>query len=168
MASLISEAASWQLNRSLWFSFRSFGLLGTFSTAWYWLRQTGFPTRHGSETKSEQQPWNPSSLRKTMPPTNVAVPRKSSWTSETLPKLPSVTKGKSLFEKEMELEQHLIKNLLIRGNGSKPIQIVKGLMGTNIAFMVSASQGQSRPFFLRSTEKGLGQIFRERAPRRGV
>lgn len=38
-----------------------------------------------------------------MPPTNVAVPRKSSWTSETLPRLPSVTKGKSLFEKEMEL-----------------------------------------------------------------
>lgn len=59
-----------------------------------------------------------------MPPTNVAVPRKSSWTSETLPRLPSVTKGKSLFEK---VEQHLMKNLLIRGNGSKPIQIVKGL-----------------------------------------
>ena len=66
-----------------------------------------------------------------MPPTNVAVPRKSSWTS---PRLPSVTKGKSLFEKEMELEQHLMKNLLIRGNGSKPIQIVKGWRP--IAFMV--------------------------------
>lgn len=31
-------------------SFRSFGSLGT-QPAWYWLRQTGFPTRHGSETK---------------------------------------------------------------------------------------------------------------------
>lgn len=143
--------------------------LERFQPAWYWLRQTGFPTRHGSETKSEQQPWNPSSLRKTMPPTNVAVPRKSSWTSETLPRLPSVTKGKSLFEKEMELEQHLMKNLLIRGNGSKPIQIVKGLMGTNSLYgLLSASQGQSRPYFLRSPEKGLGHIFRERAPRRGV
>jgi len=93
-----------------------------------------------------------------MLPTNVVVPRKHSWTSETLPWLPSVTKGKSLFEKEMELEQHLMKNLLIRGNGSKPIQI-KGLMGTNSLYgLLSASQGQSRPNFLRSPEKGLGHI----------
>lgn len=37
--------------------------LERFQPAWYWLRQTGFPTRHGSETKSEQQPWNPSFFR---------------------------------------------------------------------------------------------------------
>lgn len=127
--------------------------LERFQPAWYWLRQTGFPTRHGSETKSEQQPWNPPSLRKTMPPTNVAVPRKSSWTG---PRLPSVTKGKSLFEKEMELEQHLMKNLLIRGNGSKPIQIVKGLMETNSLYgLLSASS-------LPSTFYGNGSCPRSR------
>jgi hypothetical protein len=142
--------------------------LERFQPAWYWLRQTGFPTRHGSETKPEQQPWNPSSLRKTMPPTNVAVPRKSSWTSETLPRLPSVTKGKSLFEKEMELEQHLMKNLLIRGNGSKPIQIVKGLMGTNSRSYFSLPRAVKALFSSVSRKGGLGHIFRERAPRRGV
>ncbi|KAL7087185.1 hypothetical protein ACP275_13G052900 [Erythranthe tilingii] len=100
-----------------------------------------------STLKTNADPSCTSSLRKTMPPTNVAVPRKSSWTSETLPRLPSVTKGKSLFEKEMELEQHLMKNLLIRGNGSKPIQIVQGLMGTNSLYgLLSASQGQSRSY----------------------
>lgn len=54
-------------------------------------------------------------------------------------------------------------------DSSGTIQIVKGLMGTNSLYgLLSASQGQSRPYFLRSPEKGLGHIFRERAPRRGV
>lgn len=74
-----------------------------------------------------------------------------------------MTKGKSLFEKEMELEQHLMKNLLIRGNGSKPIQIVKGLMGTNSLYgLLSASligRRAVKALFYSVSRKGFRSYF---------
>lgn len=51
----------------------------------------------------------------------------------------------------MELEQHLMQNPLTCGN--------------SLYSLVSASQGQSRPHFVRSPERGLGHKLREGAPR---
>lgn len=116
--------------------------------------------QNGNQSRSEQQPWNPPNLRKTMPPTNVAIPRKSS--------LPSPSQV-CLLEKQMELEQHLMKNPLSRGLGRKPVKVLKQLIGTNsIRRVIEKVQREEKQQLLKSPERGLGHIIKERTPKPGM
>lgn len=69
----------------------------------------------------------------------------------------------------MELEQHLMKNPLSRGLGRKPVKVLKQLIGTNsICRVIEKVQREEKQQLLKSPERGLGHIIKERTPKPGM
>lgn len=70
---------------------------------------------------------------------------------------------KSVFERQVELEEYLMKNPLTRGKGLKPIKLVKALLGTPTIYgHLSACQSQVKDNyrFPSSPERGFGNAIK--------
>lgn len=77
--------------------------------------------------------------------------------------------SKSLAEKQIEMEQHLMRDTISRGIGKKPVKVVNQLIGTNsICRVIERVQRAEKQQLLKSPERGLGHIIKERALRPGV
>ena len=69
----------------------------------------------------------------------------------------------------MELEEEWMKNPLTRSVGIKLVKVVKALVGTNSLYgVIEQSQRKSKHLLLRSPERGLGHIIKERVPKPGI
>lgn len=76
---------------------------------------------------------------------------------------------RSRFDELVSLEEKLMLNPLTRGKGFKGVKLVKGLLGTNSIYgaLVSSHRKAHSPYPL-SPERGLGNVIKERAPRKWV